>query len=57
MKIDRDKLVDHINSKRADLIKQANDSPHQDARLILLAQHNILQQLGRELFADPEKFK
>lgn len=57
MNIDRDKLIDHINSKKARLISKLNNNPHGDVKFMIFAQHSILQQLNEELLADPEKFK
>ena len=57
MNIDRDKLIDHINSKRARLISKLNNKPHGDVQFMIFAQHSILQQLKEELLANPEKFK
>jgi len=57
MNIDRDKLIDHINSKRAGLMNKFNNNPHEDVKFMLLSQHYILYRLEKELFTNPEKFK
>lgn len=49
MNIDRDKLVDHINSKRSDLLRQTNESSNRIERLILLASHYTLLGLLKDI--------
>lgn len=49
MSIDRDKLIDHINNKKADLLQQANESNNRIERLILLASHNTLLGLLKDI--------